>query len=716
MTLHTIPLCTVKYTMGGILATGTFKYHIDRINITKITIKGLCVKDKEINKLNNKSINNNSIIINKTNTKIINDNNIRIITQQKKKIVDDNDSINIYKNKEILLKENIQLINVLKDKNLEFMFDAEITKEYNNKQFIRRNKIGEYQVLNIEYNTMQFINDNNDKCININYSQEMDRKVKEDIDISNNISLQINNISQLINSEMFILNRKPKNGLSEKKENKSIIPQIIRYIDIIQNNITLTFKLIRYIDINNILKSLMYFDDSEKIDIIKENKSIKCQINRDVSIVKNHNFYNKMFKYINMNNNILLNKDCKNIFNEHKIFTIHKDNKDIINTNDIFKLNKSNKDIFNNNLKFVNKNKKDIGVNNLLFLNKFIKDIFNNINLLYFDKTIINIDKNTELILNECCREIYKTKNLLLYNQYINIYKEFYRNIDVNSIDINKNILLNLKEFYNIYININEQYSLSNQSSNILKDNSNVIYLEVIKRWWILSATSPTDKKILPYDYNYNNSLFINDRCQQYGNLIEQSNHPISFMPYLEDDKGIDVNYGLDEIELSIEIMIEMTNIVGMIVQHSASQFANCSGQEAIEFIMEVILKWLNLETTIAEMNLKNSREHYLRTYRWIRWEAEKVWFIADKDHSQDKIMGVKYSGILFSNLIDYIKNHHFDIVPLWRNLKYMDIERQFNNRQVINGDLIKDLDKLKKERHYMIETQNFERKNIRGE
>ena len=48
---------------------------------------------------------------------------------------------------------------------------------------------------------------------------------------------------------------------------------------------------------------------------------------------------------------------------------------------------------------------------------------------------------------------------------------------------------------------------------------------------------------------------------------------------------------------------------------------------------------------------------------------------------------------------------HHFNIVPLWRNLRYMDIERQ-SNRQAINEDLIKPLDKNKGKRHYLLENK----------
>ncbi|WP_243464693.1 hypothetical protein [Clostridium botulinum] len=250
---------------------------------------------------------------------------------------------------------------------------------------------------------------------------------------------------------------------------------------------------------------------------------------------------------------------------------------------------------------------------------------------------------------------------------------------------------------------------------NILKWFFDFRDLKIIKRWWVLEATDPRDEKILPIkDYNYpNNPLLVNSRIKPYGHLIEQNKHPISYAPYM-DFQGIDLDYGKEEMPLSIEIMIDMVNIVGMIVQHSASQFANVSGQEAIEFIMELLLDWLNMETTIEAMNKSGSRDHYLRAYRWIRWEAEKIWFMADKDHTQDKTMGIKYTGMLFANLIDYMKYHYFDVVPLWRNLKYMDIERQFN-RVATNGDIIKILDKVKGNRHYMIETQNFEKKNILG-
>lgn len=265
-----------------------------------------------------------------------------------------------------------------------------------------------------------------------------------------------------------------------------------------------------------------------------------------------------------------------------------------------------------------------------------------------------------------------------------------------------------------------EEYSLARNTLGITKEAalaaamfdeyfinkpSNEKGIEMINRWWVIDATAPEDKLILPHDYNYASSpLSVNSRILPYGTLVAQALHPISYMPYLEDLKGIDIQYGINEMDLSIEIMLEMINFIGLIVGKMASQFANCSGQEAIEFIMELILNWLNLEPIIVAMTNNKSREHYLRTYRWIRWEAEKVWFMADIDPTQDKMHGIKYSGMLFANLLEYMKMHHFNITPIWRNER-MDIERNFN-RKAQNGDLIKKLDKNKGKRHYSIENR----------
>ncbi|ADK16162.1 hypothetical protein WX45_01809 [Clostridium ljungdahlii DSM 13528] len=119
-----------------------------------------------------------------------------------------------------------------------------------------------------------------------------------------------------------------------------------------------------------------------------------------------------------------------------------------------------------------------------------------------------------------------------------------------------------------------------------------------------------------------------------------------------------------------------------------------------MQFVIEFLYDWYTLDTS-------NPDEDYYRTYRWVRWEAEKVYFL-------NLDTGLQGIGVLVENLIDYLKQHHFNIVPIWRNPKAMDIERNFN-RVAENGDLMKALDKLKGKRYYYIETQKVEKKNILG-
>lgn len=479
-------------------------------------------------------------------------------------------------------------------------------------------------------------------------------------------------------------------------------------------------------------------------EISKENKVI--ELGRiDTSNIDKLSFYNLFIELNQMNysiyNKYLYAETDKQIYKE--INTIYLDRDKIKNLrmceNPLYNYKGIDVPIFLNNILSVdNVQGKDIDKNVIYkFIYKDYKNILtNNSNKNITDITIANIskDKSDRLMYKRIIKNIDLFKiDKLLYKDVLRdisidklyklVYKSDAKNIDLSNtlgliksknIDIVKD---NLKFIQNIsYRDIYKDnfYGLNQSDIDITKNIYNITDLEVIKRWWVLGATEPTDLKILPIDYDYSKGLLqANRRDRQYGWLTTQDKHPISFMPYLENNMGIDLAYGLNEINLSIEIMIDMVNIVGMIVEHGASQFINASGQEVMEFIMEVLLDWLNLDTTVQEMNVKGSREHYLRAYRWIRWEAEKIWFIADKDHSQDRMMGIKYAGMLFSNLLDYMKNHHFDIVPLWRNIKYMDIERQFS-RIATNGDIMKDLNKLKGNRHYSVETQNLER-NILG-
>ncbi|MCS4472462.1 hypothetical protein JQ031_01965 [Clostridium botulinum] len=146
--------------------------------------------------------------------------------------------------------------------------------------------------------------------------------------------------------------------------------------------------------------------------------------------------------------------------------------------------------------------------------------------------------------------------------------------------------------------------------------------------------------------------------------------------------------------------MLDLINILMMIWHKSSQAWLRCTGKEAIQFIMELIYDWYTLDTSSPNID-------YIRAYRWIRWEAEKVYFCNIEN-------GLQAIGLLIANLIDYLKQHHFNLVPVWNNPKAMEIEREFN-KAATNGDIMRDLDKLKGKRNYMIEVQNFEKKNILG-
>ncbi|NFA44552.1 hypothetical protein EXM65_18860 [Clostridium botulinum] len=213
-------------------------------------------------------------------------------------------------------------------------------------------------------------------------------------------------------------------------------------------------------------------------------------------------------------------------------------------------------------------------------------------------------------------------------------------------------------------------------------------YIEVTKRWWWLHETSPNDRLIVPNnDYGKMKDLLSNENYE----YLRYSNHPIDWGKTWGKDANI------PPAAISIEIMVDLTNIITMIWHKSAQSWLSVSGKEGIQLLMELLYDWYSMPTS------KPNRSYY-RAYRWVRWEAEKVYFLNTTN-------GLQAIGILVKNLRDYLKLHHFNSVPIWRNPKAMDEERNFN-RLAQNGDLIVDLNKNKGKRHYYIETQNFEKEN----
>jgi hypothetical protein len=304
--------------------------------------------------------------------------------------------------------------------------------------------------------------------------------------------------------------------------------------------------------------------------------------------------------------------------------------------------------------------------------------IFRDINKLLRRYTEKNIYLGYDIGLDiEVITEINRMKNIYLKDiSFINIYGQIEKALlDVTILNIFKS----------------KSYGLGSFNRDLYKNNYNK-FIDVIKRWWWLDSTAPKDNLIIPNkDFNYTQEL-LNNPGYEY---LRFNNHPIGW----GNSWGIDWN--IPAYAVSVEIMLDLVNILIMVWHDNVQGWLCCSGKESMQFVMELINDWYTLDTSKPNVD-------YYRAYRWIRWEAEKVYFL-NLDN------GLQAIGVLIANLIDYLKQHHFNVVPLWRNPKAMDRERNFN-RIAQNADLMKVLDKSKGKRYYYIETQNIEKKNILGD
>lgn len=213
-------------------------------------------------------------------------------------------------------------------------------------------------------------------------------------------------------------------------------------------------------------------------------------------------------------------------------------------------------------------------------------------------------------------------------------------------------------------------------------------YIEVFKRWWWLKETNPKDKLILPNKDYANMSDLLSNTDFEY---LRYNNHPIEW------GKSWGKDWNIPPYAVSVEIMLDLVNILIMIWHQNVEGWLSCTGKEGIQFVMELLYDWYTMDTS-------NPNESYKRAYRWIRWEAEKVYF-------KETSSGLQAIGMLIGNLLDYLRIHHFNVVPVWKKPVSMDQGRYFN-KSAANNDLMKSLDKYKSNRHYMIETQNFEKKD----
>ncbi|MFC0903886.1 hypothetical protein ACFHWD_04170 [Clostridium sp. MT-14] len=382
--------------------------------------------------------------------------------------------------------------------------------------------------------------------------------------------------------------------------------------------------------------------------------------------------------------------------------------------NNLIKYNNSMKYLINSRSKLIyykkDKNK---------YYNEFMFPI-HPINKYKLNKYLLNFHRmNIDIIdTQKFLHKIYKSSIL-------KIYKKYYLELKSNEYEINKSIFSNkyVEKFganvtkknsnkylgRNCHCNIeilqekrkylkkNTKLLLKNTNKQqkwlgkpiwkqILKSEGKTKFLDLKPTWYIIESDGLIDILIIPnIDYPY--------ESEAVGDI---NKHPISS---ITDINYNDVDYGINKIAVSIKIMQQMLNFLFVIWNGKATDFSDISATEAIGQTMAAFYNWLNISKVQEEMDSKNVREDYLRVYRWFRWEAEKVWI--EEYNTEDT--GLKAVGMLVANIIRYMKNHHYNIVPI-TNRSYLfelsDILRAFTIKFV---DYYKSPEKVKGRRNYYL-------------
>ncbi|WP_123053158.1 hypothetical protein [Clostridium sp. JN-1] len=674
MPLHGIPLCDFKYA-GEIYSGATFKYDTAG-TISKVKLKLLSKSSKEISldseKLLSKFINpnifkNNKKSLLRESCEIGKDN----LTKELKAGVKEENKLYktcllkiedsyFIKNSTIRLRRENSFMNmksgisldVMKNNGLNLKPSRSLKNESNRKLGIEISRtLGntEFNGLSIE-KSKELSNEGNKNLI-IEIGRQMlriwDNGFNKDkafsltaVDRENVLLSKLNNV--FLSRDICVFNKHDIVKLARNKV-KNICKPVERYIvrnDLKQICFDLSKRLYRKYNLKEMFK-----DNYRLINKIafKGADKISFQFTLRKNPSKN---INKSF-----NINYLRKLNLKNISKVRETKLVYKWSNKNISKVGIYGLNKTAlKNIFKSNYRLFRK-----------IINKNICYGNEAVDLVRFRSSNINKYDN----------------KFLDFIKVIDIYKQLEKGlIDLATTDISQ---------------IQSYYLKNNFNREIYKEFKNNKFINVIKRWWWLNATDPRDSLIVPNkDFDYDSSL-LNNPGYEY---LRFNNHPISW----GNDWGIDFN--IPAYRVSIEIMLDLVNILIMIWHDSVQAWMCCSGKESMQFIMELLYDWYTLD-------ISKSNTDYCRAYRWIRWEIEKVYFL-------NLDTGLQAVGVLISNLIDYLKQHHFNIVPIWKNPKAMDIERNFN-RIAQNGDLMKSLNKAKGKRYYYIETQNIEKKNIFG-
>ncbi|WP_416044629.1 hypothetical protein ACMXKO_11015 [Clostridium tyrobutyricum] len=659
-----------------------------------------------------------------------------------------------YKSLNKIIKAKTRLLSIKKGENIDKVFsqrylflitENQINKYYSKEMNTKYKEIHlKWGVLLSNHKKLEFIIDNfrelrdgNSNIVTIKHSKELRRPISI-LYIKKNIMLR-GKYKELIPNALSIYLKSPEKNfiveysmmLKSRQGDRVVINKLeILYLIKKRNNATINIyrgiylKKITDMDFNIETGKLLTRVIKSKMNKSYFLKCIKGQTIRDLKFILNTQFLIR-------NNNINLGKNhgidivtLLNLRNMRKITLtkkvdrgvdkyinklellrkVHRDKNKQLNEDLSIKL------IDRNNLKRVNKT----DVNKNLYriaiekISKFLHRAFlyrtisietleeiNNYGLVLLKRTPISKSYNTRYTYKFVNIEITFLANILgLYKDSVGkifkvLNKYIFRNKKNKAYKIPERTVNRVPSIFTLKFDGALFLKIGYRQVNLIE--TKLKFIETIKRWWWLNSSNPRDNLIIPNkDFDYTQELLNNPKYE----YLRFNNHPIEWGNIW----GID--YNIPAYAVSIEIMLDLVNILIMVWHDNIQGWLCSTGKESMQFIIELLYDWYTLETSTPNPD-------YYRSYRWIRWEAEKVYFL-------NLDTGLQAVGVLVANLIDYLKQHHFNLVPLWRNPKAMDIERNFN-RIVQNGDLMKVLDKLKGRRYYYIDTQNIEKKNIFG-
>lgn len=173
--------------------------------------------------------------------------------------------------------------------------------------------------------------------------------------------------------------------------------------------------------------------------------------------------------------------------------------------------------------------------------------------------------------------------------------------------------------------------------------------------------------------------------------FLGENHHPIPF--------GEDM--GTREIPVHINVIVDFINILMLIWSKFYYQFTGYTGTQAIYGMLNLIHEWLTLETSDEIYDI----EDYYRCFRWLRWEAEKLYNMAKADPD---LTGNAWIEKLIYEMVEYMEMHHMEEIPVFEPIHLMDEYRNTFDDPSFDIDIV--VEKVKGVRKKVIDTNKVRR------